>query len=58
MFLSIKELVEQAEAYPSVAELMIAEEENMTGRSREQIIALMEKIFRSCHTLLMKEHRA
>jgi L-serine dehydratase len=43
MFLSIKELVEQAEAYPSVAELMIAEEENMTGRSREQIITLMEK---------------
>ncbi|BDP54652.1 hypothetical protein EfmJHP35_25760 [Enterococcus faecium] len=33
MFLSIEELVDQAKAYPSVAELMIAVEMEMSGRS-------------------------
>ena len=44
MFFSIKELVQQANDYSSVAELMIAVEMEMSGRSREQIIAIMEKI--------------
>ena len=43
MFFSIKELVQQANDYSSVAELMIAVEMEMSGRSREQIIAIMEK---------------
>lgn len=43
MFLSIEELVEQAKDYSSVAELMIATEMEMSGRSREQIIQIMEK---------------
>lgn len=43
MFLSIEELVDQAKAYSSVAELMIAVEMEMSGRSRSQIIAIMEK---------------
>lgn len=43
MFLSIKELVEQAQNYDSVAELMIATEIEMTGRSREKIIDLMRQ---------------
>lgn len=41
MFLSIKELIEQAQAYDSVAELMIATEMTQSGRSREQIRELM-----------------
>lgn len=43
MFFSIAELVEQSQAYPNVAELMIATEEELTGRSREQIIELMDR---------------
>lgn len=43
MFFSIEELVRQAENYPSVAELMIAVKMDMSGRPREQIIAIMEK---------------
>lgn len=43
MFLSIEELVDQAKAYPSVAELMIAVEMEMSGRSRSHIIEIMEK---------------
>lgn len=43
MFLSIEELVEQAKDYSSVAELMIATEMEMSGRSREHIIQIMEK---------------
>lgn len=43
MFFSIAELVEQSHAYPNVAELMIATEEELTGRSREQIIELMDR---------------
>lgn len=43
MFLSIEELVEQAKDYSSVAELMIATEMKMSGRSREHIIQIMEK---------------
>lgn len=43
MFFSIEELVQQANDYSSVAELMIAVEMEMSGRPREQIIAIMEK---------------
>lgn len=43
MFLSIDELVRQAADYESVAELMIATEIDLSGRTREQIIALMER---------------
>ncbi len=43
MFLSIEELVEQAAAYPSVAELMIATEIENHGHSREKIIETMER---------------
>ena len=43
MFFSIEELVQQANDYSSVAELMIAVEMELSGRSREQIIAIMEK---------------
>ncbi|EOL42582.1 L-serine dehydratase, iron-sulfur-dependent, alpha subunit [Enterococcus phoeniculicola] len=43
MFLTIEELVKQAEEYPSVAELMIATEMQTGGRTREQIIELMEQ---------------
>ncbi|MEO1773087.1 L-serine ammonia-lyase, iron-sulfur-dependent, subunit alpha [Candidatus Enterococcus ferrettii] len=43
MFLSIKELVEQAQNYPTIGELMIATEQELTGRSREEIIKLMER---------------
>lgn len=43
MFFSIAELVEQSQNYPSVAELMIATEQELSGRSRQQIIELMER---------------
>lgn len=43
MFYTIKELVKQAQEYSSIAELMIATEMENTGRSREKIVALMEK---------------
>lgn len=43
MFFSIEELVQQSHEYPSVAELMIATEIEMSGRTREQIIVLMER---------------
>lgn len=43
MFYSIAEIVEQSKNYPSVSELMIATEIELTGRSRAQIIKLMEK---------------
>lgn len=43
MFLSIAELVTQACDYDSVAQLMIATETEMTGRSEEQILELMER---------------
>lgn len=43
MFFSIAELVEQSQNYPSVAELMIATEEELTGRNRNQIIELMDR---------------
>ena len=43
MFFSIAELVEQSQNYPSVAELMIATEQELTGRSRQQIIELMDR---------------
>ena len=41
MFFSIAELVEQSRDYSSVAELMIATEIELTGRTREQISELM-----------------
>lgn len=45
MFYTIKELVEQADAYynGSVAELMIATEIEMTGRSRDEITYIMSR---------------
>ena len=43
MFYSIQELVEQAKDYPTVGELMIATEMELTDRTREEIIALMER---------------
>ena len=43
MFYSIQELVEQAKDYPTVCELMIATEMELTDRTREEIIALMER---------------
>jgi L-serine dehydratase len=43
MFLSIKELIEQSKKYKNVSELMIATEIELSGRTREQIIALMER---------------
>lgn len=43
MFSSFNELIQQAQEYESVAELMIATEHRMTGKSREQILELMEK---------------
>lgn len=43
MFFSIAELVEQSQNYPSVAELMIATEQELSGRNRQQIIELMER---------------
>ncbi len=43
MFYTINELVEQAHAYPSVAELMIATELENTTRTRQQIRELMAR---------------
>lgn len=43
MFYSIEELVEQSKAYPSIAELMIATEIELTDRSREEILQLMDR---------------
>ena len=43
MFYSIEDIIQQSKNYKSVAELMIATEIELTGRSREQIIALMKK---------------
>lgn len=43
MFYSIADLVEQANQYQSIAELMIATEEEMTGRSCKEIERLMER---------------
>lgn len=50
MFYSVEELVQQAAAYSSVAELMMATEMEMTGRSQEQILQLMER------NLVVMEH--
>lgn len=43
MFYSIEELVEQSKAYASVAELMIATEIELTDRTREDILQLMDR---------------
>jgi len=43
MFYTIDELVAQSKNYPSIAEMMIAIEMENTGRSHEQIVALMDK---------------
>lgn len=43
MFYSIEELVEQSQNYENISELMIATEIQLSGRTREEIIRLMEK---------------
>ncbi|MHC5375474.1 L-serine ammonia-lyase, iron-sulfur-dependent, subunit alpha [Enterococcus sp. LJL120] len=43
MFYSIEDLVEQSQNYPSISELMIETEIKLSGRSREEIIELMER---------------
>ncbi|MDR2833875.1 MAG: L-serine ammonia-lyase, iron-sulfur-dependent, subunit alpha [Streptococcaceae bacterium] len=43
MFYSVQDIIDQAKNYESVAELMIATEIELTGRSREDVIALMER---------------
>ena len=43
MFYSIEELVEQSQDYESISELMIATEIQLSGRTREEILCLMEK---------------
>lgn len=43
MFYSVQDIIEQSKNYSSVAELMIATEIELTGRSREEIIQLMER---------------
>lgn len=43
MFTNIKELIADAANYSSVAELMIATEIEQTGRTREQVLELMEE---------------
>lgn len=43
MFLTIEDLVNQAQKYPSVSELMITVEMEQSGHSREKIIEAMEK---------------
>lgn len=43
MFYSLADLVAQAKDYPSVAALMLATEQEMTGRSEEEIYRLMER---------------
>lgn len=43
MFYSIEDIIQQSKNYKSVAELMIATEIELTGRSKEQIIELMKK---------------
>ena len=43
MFYSVEDLIKQSADYDSVAELMIAVEIEMTGRSKEEILDLMER---------------
>lgn len=43
MFLSIEDLIAQTKKYSSAAELMIATEMEMTGKTREQVIDLMSQ---------------
>ena len=43
MFYSIEDIIQQSKDYKSVAELMIATEIELTGRTKEQIIELMKK---------------
>ncbi|MBP2098559.1 L-serine ammonia-lyase, iron-sulfur-dependent, subunit alpha [Enterococcus rivorum] len=43
MFLTITDLINQAQEYPSISELMIAVEMENSGHSREKIIEAMEK---------------
>ena len=43
MFYSIKDLIEQSRRYPSVGELMIETEIELTGRSRQEIVGIMER---------------
>lgn len=43
MFYSIEDIVTQSKNYPSIAEMMIAIEIENSGRTREEIVALMDK---------------
>ena len=43
MFYTIEDLVLQSKNYASIAEMMIAVECENSGRTREQVIALMDK---------------
>ncbi|MCL2677320.1 MAG: L-serine ammonia-lyase, iron-sulfur-dependent, subunit alpha [Streptococcaceae bacterium] len=43
MFSNIKELIEESEKHPSVAEMMITTEMEQTGREREEVINIMER---------------
>lgn len=43
MFYSVEELVEQSQDYESISELMITTEIQLSGRTREEILCLMEK---------------
>ncbi|GBG97384.1 L-serine ammonia-lyase, iron-sulfur-dependent, subunit alpha [Lactococcus termiticola] len=43
MFVTISDLIEESKNYKSIAELMIAEEMEQSGRDREQIWELMER---------------
>ncbi|MHC5248878.1 L-serine ammonia-lyase, iron-sulfur-dependent, subunit alpha [Enterococcus sp. LJL90] len=43
MFYSIEDLVEQSQNYSSISELMIETEIKLSGRSREEIIELMDR---------------
>ncbi|WP_265458842.1 L-serine ammonia-lyase, iron-sulfur-dependent, subunit alpha [Enterococcus sp. HY326] len=43
MFYSIEDLVEQSQNYSNISELMIETEIKLSGRSREEIIGLMER---------------
>jgi L-serine dehydratase len=43
MFYSVEDIINQSKNYDSIAELMIATEMEMTGRTREEIIQAMER---------------
>lgn len=43
MFHTIEELVEESKSYPSIGELMIETEMKLSGRTRQEIILIMER---------------